>query len=65
MWSRAIIFPDLAIDWITQDYPYGRPQWYRPAVEAIERADFLSDAEKDGVFGRNAEQLLEGKIAGI
>ncbi|KAK8187881.1 uncharacterized protein BKA78DRAFT_345382 [Phyllosticta capitalensis] len=47
------------------DYPYGRPQWYRPAVEAIERADFLSDAEKDGVFGRNAEQLLEGKIAGI
>ncbi|KAK8152374.1 amidohydrolase 2, partial [Phyllosticta citribraziliensis] len=61
----AIIFPDLAIDSITQDYPYGRPAWYRPAVEAIKGAKFLSEAERDGVFGRNAERLLEGKIAGL
>ncbi|KAK8224982.1 hypothetical protein BKA81DRAFT_189180 [Phyllosticta paracitricarpa] len=28
VWRRAIILPCLAIDSITQDYPYGRAGWY-------------------------------------
>ncbi|KAB5575551.1 hypothetical protein GE09DRAFT_1092464 [Coniochaeta sp. 2T2.1] len=42
------------------DFPYAPAPIYGPSIAAVEKASFLTDAEKRAVFRDNAEHLFDG-----